>query len=430
MRAKEFVSRFSDEHSRSAMSGLETEIVESLMDRFPEYIVYKLSQGELAIGLGTESEPRIHTKYLGEGNYAIILQEGLPNLIYRVTRALSLRGLMSSYNRSEAVSFEDVVQIMSDIFWILRETGAVFGPDYPIKDYQIATAGMLAFEAECFLVAHELGHILVYPGKDFEAQGVLERLTWGNFIGLLGSQAATLDEEFVADVLGFQIVMGVFRENVSQDMTRNQMRYAGIELVLQIYRGLERLGFTVAGTHPSADERIAHLRSYVEDTAETVQQYLAVTSLARAWEGLFDAVVGGILRPGVHEDYYDQESRLLSADLVSSLEKCAVSDIPDYLNFYLAANEVFSRGYWCYLMEKTWELLMSSMEGSAYTPSHSTGISSVEADPSKATLISYNKMKLLVGYFSRRSDPLGWLFMKKCQDYLLSTKEASSKDKI
>lgn len=74
-----------------------------------------------------------------------------------------------------------------------------------------------------------------------------------------GAPEEDIEEEYLADQIATTLVL---RSNSDDETSPPQLySYAGIELALLIWEGLERLGIRLAGTHPRARDRLEAVRS-------------------------------------------------------------------------------------------------------------------------------------------------------------------------
>ena len=104
-----------------------------------------------------------------------------------------------------------------------------------LTEDQTKFASQIAGEAECFVVAHEIGHALTQMSPIRGEKGDEIQLAWLQGIG------PNHTGEHHADLIGLTILLGMYTDGrrLTLDMS---LSYAGAEFLLQIFRVLKCSG--------------------------------------------------------------------------------------------------------------------------------------------------------------------------------------------
>jgi hypothetical protein len=401
-------------------SELAAELWSGLGPRIPWFLSQMQLEGKLAVGVISKSEPQIMVRYLPNRDYAIVIHEDLPHLIYRVARAASAQISFTAERTTNTAQVNGArfVQLLTDILWWFKQTGTVFGPEYTINEHQRVFAGNLAVEAERFLIAHELGHIIVNPGGEPNSEDLIERLVSGAFSGFVQEQegADIWEEEHRADLIAFDIVMGVVIKQESIHGWENQLRYAGVELMLLIEYAMEQLGFTISLTHPPASARLEMIRRYARFKSSDDEEYERLAKVAHLFQSFIVDALARYFNPD--QAMYQIEGDRQLEEIHDALQRYSVSTTPEYLFFYETMDGILSRGYY----EATLKRLEDYVKSLA--PKDPNEIIALEfretvgevLDKVQRTQLRYFRMyKLIVGYFARQANPLGWYMMNRIE---------------
>ena len=389
----------------------------TLRSRIPSFVTDMRDEGRLAVGVTSEEEPRIYVRYLPDRAYAIVVHQDLFHLIYRLARAATSQIALQAGGMELPATVDDrrLTQVVADILWWFETTGSIFGPSYGINEHQVQLAGEIASQAECFLIAHEIGHIVVHPGGEEIPQDLIERLISGSFVGFLPPEADAWDEEHFADAIAFDLVMGVSNRQVSPLGFQNQLRYAGIEVMLLIQYALEELGFRVSETHPEAARRLELIRTRARAISKDDQAYENLTRIARIYENIFVNVVRRRHEPDQDRAFYAEEADKAVEDLRRALHKCSAGNPPDYFAFSEAMAEILGRGYYHIVLERMAlyirELAPPSIEDALKGELEQMAGGSVS--PEQLALVkSFRMYKLMLQYLSGQDNPVGWYMMQ------------------
>lgn len=397
----------------SSYAQLGVHLTDRLRGRLPDYATHMLDSDRIVFCVVAAPEPRIYVEDCEDRTWAIVLHQDLPTLLYRITRAVfSTIGLQLAGETSEAVVNEDdLVQILSNIFWWYGETGLIFGPDYPISEQQIQLANAICVEAETFLLAHEISHVVLYPARgDVLPEELIERLIFGS-PGYGPEEATPWEEEFLADAYAVELVMGLAVGSVENIGATNQLRYAGVEWMLVLTKALEALGFPVSTTHPPASDRLESIRSHLRGFIDEDGLYEAIRLFPARFEDVLDRTVAVLVGGATAKLSYEAEAQALVDRLERSLDTAARPSPPNYLGFYDVLSSVLGKGYHHLIIPKLQSLIDRLRP---VDPKFCIEIELREkighdlSDEERIIAFDYRRFKLIIGFFNRQSNPMGF----------------------
>ncbi|MBY3003896.1 hypothetical protein [Rhizobium leguminosarum] len=211
--------------------------------------------------------------------------------------------------------------------------------DFEIDEHQAVVAGMLAMEAEIFLICHEFAHGLLAdmpPGSD----AFLKELQVG-----LDGLSADWREELSADRLALFLAIG--KRPGPRDGHQLSMQYAGWEFSLLLHREWERYEETVTSasvsftTHPPARDRVQDLR-------DTLRRYTGLPEASNAFSAAeaFATVFSGMVNSMFSEEFRQGAARrdeLRANKLVALAQMCSAGAVPDYSRFVPEAMDLLQQ---------------------------------------------------------------------------------------
>jgi hypothetical protein len=248
-------------------------------------------------------------------------------------------------------------------------------------------------ETETFLLAHEIGHILDIGHESCDAM----------IIKLEEGVSPNHRDEFVADVIGLRLVMGLNSPDADRDPFDTSMIYAGVEFALQIHSGLECLGFESKGSHPAALARLERIRSEIKESCDNIASWNVVTSMSRGIDSIMREIIKIIQDPSEYEYFFEREADRVVTELDSLMDQCTGGMVPDYLAFYISAGEIFKRGYPHKMLER-----MAKVAADFF---RDVRLINGEFTMDSSTWVRFQKYKLFLGYVCEMREPLQSLFM-------------------
>lgn len=344
----------------------DTDFTESLMDRlrprFPKFLADILDKEMVAVGLVNDPSPNAHLVSLDCG-HAIIFNAGLMEFIYRVTRALSTRFASPGDDMTDTVPGAETCRIIYEVFdWYIgswQRTGRehAAGPHYAVSRTQFFLANELAFEAECFFLAHELGHLLC-------------ELSRASKLDLSALRGEGEDEETFADKFGFWLLMSAWHEPKSKEY-HPDLAFAGAFTALRMFEALH--GYCARayterfeGPHPDASRRIVNLVNWTRELYRGDEKALErVTKLGALVDFTLTAVEYAFDLPEF-EEYYARGAAEVVSKLEELLTECTSDErISDHVKFREVAHRLLSRGYPMFLMDRVAREIVDPLKASA-----------------------------------------------------------------
>jgi hypothetical protein len=360
-------------------------LLDRLAPDLPEGFAALIQEGILSVGEINDPTPNARVERLEGPTYAILFNTGLQQFIYRVTRALSTRFHPQGHQDAiEDVPFDETCRIITDIFFWFRETGQAFGLGYPVTTDQVMIASMLATEAETFFLAHELGH--VFSELQAIAYGASE-----------DDRVQAWDDEAAADRFAMTALMNsASRKHTS---VHAEVCYAGAEIALLIFAGLEALDVPFEASHPSATSRLENLRAYLRHCVEDAHILDRITSLSQPIDLLFTNILYRLRSPD-WEGFLDRAAEDVVKELDRLLDQCTGGMVPDYYSFQNAVNSLLDRLSSHRLYERV-------AQAAADFFSHMTRLSKQDDDPATKSeaRVAFQKYKLFVSIIRDMHEP-------------------------
>lgn len=375
-------------------------LLDLLRPRLPAAISSLFDDGLLAVGGLHDPTPNAYVTHVDDTGYAIVLHTGMRDLLYRVMRIIATHAHSRSNGAVPRSSPElyETARLLAEVFWWLGETEPprVFGPEYAITTDQIKVAGLLAIESGLFLLAHEIGHVIL-DGSDGELEAKIGTV-----------RGCAHEDEHSADIFALHLTLGFGATESEMRIERLMYAYAGAELVLQVYHALEQFpGLVGKSTHPPAAERLERLRSFMQKKCECAETWATLSSVARALEAVLTKALEIIQDPGEHAQFFSQQAELVARDFHALLDRCSDDDlVPDYATFYEEASRLFGRGYSHKLSEHVAEIVMAYLHPTRIaTDRHEANVFD---DPGYRRV--FRKFKLLYGFIDGLPDPARTIF--------------------
>ncbi|MBB4219233.1 hypothetical protein FHT79_006464 [Rhizobium sp. BK212] len=282
-----------------------------------------------------------------ERPFKIRVSLGLPPFIYRISRILASRTYAFLDDGTTPPAADDnppiaeaVERMHRAFFWYSAIGTSTIHQDYEIDHRQALFGSFIAFEAEIFLVCHEIAHgLTAWLAKD--APDLLAWLSMG-----LEGVSSSWREELVADRLALILALG--KRDQRRHVHHLAMAYAGWEFAFLLHREWERYEeFETSDklsskTHPPARERLANLR-------ETFRRYVGdeashrLTSIAEALSTLFRNLVDTMFTEEFQTSAASRD-QARARKLRELAIDCDEAGCPDYSRFVPAAQDIIQQG--------------------------------------------------------------------------------------
>lgn len=244
-------------------------------------------------------EVNAHALLARNGGLLIVVNAGLVAFIYKFARALSLQlptvdeqGKSVPPPASAAEQGASLVAIVLDWY---KSTGFPAGPDFPVTPQQIVTASRLTTAAEEFVAAHELAHHILGHTQREPRRMLVNRHD-------VPAAPTMPHDEHEADTWGLRFVLDALQGQQGQEFA---WAYAGVELFFAAVGMLEEhAGAPPSDTHPPAAERLAEVRSFLQQIT-LPEGFATLTRFSDQLAGWVDEVRGALesgaplRRPGV-----------------------------------------------------------------------------------------------------------------------------------
>lgn len=259
-------------------------IFNSYRTGLPSELNSMINSGALVLGEVGIAEPDSHTKRIGDAEFTVELYSGLMEFYYTITRMLcgAQRQFASGGIEQPSLSMDETIRRVADVFKDWQAGRFWNGRRYRhhlflIHQGQREIAEYLATRAEAFVLAHELGHVMIDSGH------------WPDE----ATATAFRNEETHADVFAVNLILR------SAPSGKYRMRYAGIVLSMRIFALLARLGFDFSsGSHPVPAERLNVLRNVARELLPNELSYAWLSTIAAAYDEQMEAVENVILGHG------------------------------------------------------------------------------------------------------------------------------------
>ncbi len=362
-------------------------LLKALGPGLPEELRSAVADRRVIVGEVGLPTPVAYVDRAAGNGFLVVMHSGLFEFLYRIARPLSAAIFRTQEDEDRGIETPDFARIVCEIFWWQQRTGTSFGPEYDVTDDQKKLANVLAHHAEMFLLAHELGHVfvaLMSPPESIDGQ----------------------EEEHAADLVALRVLM-----SAQADVVKRQggfwlsLVYAGVELALQIWDVMERLGIPfVDSVHPPARARLDLLRSGFREHFAAQAHFEQAVAPARLIERAFDDACRIVTQDGgEHAQLFEQETAALLGEFEMLFERCTKGPVPDYFHFYPGARDLLRRGYPHEILNNVFEKVVASFHDE---------VRAAPAGPARAgdLLRRFNSYKLLLGLTDNLPEPAKSLF--------------------
>lgn len=381
-------------------------LLHRLRPRFPSFLTEILDRENVAVGVVNDPTPNAHLVSLDCG-HAIVFNAGLMEFVYRVTRAISTKFIPPG-GEADGLPTVETSRIIFEIFdWYIgswQRTGKehAAGPHYPVSRAQFLLANELAFEAECFFLAHEFGHLLCQ----------LSRTSPLDISALRGDDE---DEEAFADKFAFWMLMSAWGKPDSK-YYHADLAFAGAFAALRMFEALHGYCESAyqkkfSGPHPDASQRIVNLLNWTWDLCRGNEElFQGITKLG----AMIDLTLGAVEHTfdcPEFEDYYKRGAAEVISELEELLTACTSNELySDHVTFRQRAHPLLSRGDPTLLMEQVARELVEPLRASEKLSEEE--LSTLSDERKAEEWRKMRKVMLLFGLVSELREPYQTLWLQ------------------
>jgi hypothetical protein len=256
-------------------------LYQNLEPTLPQKVRDSITNANISIGEVGRTMPYVFNSKMQDGSTVIVFYSGQIDFVYAVARAFSGLGVTNTVSGPEgprALSIKEVSKYVASLFTQYKSFRMlpwnIFRIRYPtfsIYESIHEWAEVIAAYAELFMLAHEIGHIVVEKKK-----GQFED-SW---------------EERSADTIAMLLVSNY--ANIKGD--DRTMIFAGAVFAIKLIEGLEKTGVKFPKEYPSAKDRIENISKCVLSECPSTQYFYEISRIAVAYEDMMDSVID-ILKP-------------------------------------------------------------------------------------------------------------------------------------
>lgn len=268
------------------------------------------SNGLVVVGEVGRNTPDIQNIRISSDSFVIEFNSGMMDFVYTVARCLAgrlVRNTLSDPDNEAALALSEVVQQTAKIFmqwkwykrwlWKLRrirypEFGMVKGVHKWVED--ISTI------AELFMLAHEIGHILL-------EKKILPPLT--------------ANTEKDADTIAMML-LAKFASKRGEDHT---FIFAGAVFAIRIFAGLEKVGVGFSSEYPPQAERIENIYACMLSLCPSRQYFHEISRIAVAYQDMMDSVENYIVK---RSDPFKPDKERIIVRLIAELLDVVLGRLP------------------------------------------------------------------------------------------------------
>jgi hypothetical protein len=202
------------------------------------------------------------------------MNDGLPFLFYETARALSLNVNYTDGSLPESETDPDQSAAMiSEVIRNVVGLGSPGGWDYPVDPRRLAFANQLAMDAEMFVMAHELAHLLLLHPQSLVPAGP-------------AGEAIRRQRELDADSLG--LLLMTYETVESEYSERFRFEYAAADFAL---KAIQMVAVVTNGgrepssqTHPTVAARLEKLHAWGRGLCVDDESFLSLSAIPNVVE--------------------------------------------------------------------------------------------------------------------------------------------------
>ena len=268
-------------HPIQSGAGRVEQLFSKMLPNLPPSIQAIHRSGELAVGGTNSPGVLVATHPLGQ-EFVIEMTFSFMQFIYAVIRTMCGNSSVTN-DRREVVKAvlkrDELVQHLSEIanVWkssVIWERKTYSYPTFPMDAKQIEIAEALTLQAELFVLAHEVGHVLA-------ARSPQECTFPPNY-------PAPQGEELFADAFATLVTLQIGNRYNPRDA------YAGTIFAVRLCAWLERLGYHFGAEYPPAEKRLDNVRGMARFVLSD-QVFEFISPIGQALDDQLQAVEDDIL---------------------------------------------------------------------------------------------------------------------------------------
>lgn len=236
---------------------------------------------QVAVGLLGDVQANASATTFRDGQWLITMNDGLPFLFYETARALSLKVVYSDGSLPPPPT--DPTHSAALITEVVRHVvglGSPGGWDYPVDPARLMFANLLAMNAEMFVIAHEVSHLLLgHPEMTIPT----------------GPDGAPIlrQNELDADAVSWRLVTNETLE--AGDLEQFRLEFAAADFALRVLRMVASAGGggrePGSATHPPIGLRLRLLHEWGRSLCANEESFEVLTAIPTVFdEALQEAV--------------------------------------------------------------------------------------------------------------------------------------------
>lgn len=357
------------------------------------YLQFIDSPDVVDYGLVHDDRPYCSITNLGEGQYAIIMSQGLQRVLYS-----ALRSFCSFINIGEddksSISLDELGSILADDFFIFGNTFMIFPrQNVQISSNQIILANRIMIYSELFFLLHEFSHILITNSLENEI-------------------ISTREDEYLADYYAMISCL-----NMSDSVAEKELIFLACVFGLLVFATLERLQvYPTDSAYPSFKERIVNIKTVLNQICGSESLYNSIANSANIAESIFEQINN--IQGSEQEKIYREKTNTYIESYLSS--NCNFTSdmsyvVPDY--------EMFKSEMWQLLMDGHYETIYHSLlffakqslrDINEISTKFDEDANEITAENKSKYTMSQNRFKLIYHFTHTLPDPIAHIFIDIC----------------
>jgi hypothetical protein len=254
-------------------------LYQNLEPTLPSPVNEIISNGNVSMGEVGRTMPYVFSKEFHDGSSVIIFYSGQMDFVYAVARTLSGLGVHNTIYGPENKPTLSIDEVARDVALLFKQYKSFRGlpwnlslikyPTFDILESIHQWAEAIATCAELFMLAHEIGHIVLEKKK---------------------TQLLSFSEEREADTIATLLVTN-YATKKGDDYS---MFFAGAIFAIKIIEGLEKVGVQFPLGYPPAKQRIENVSACLLSSCPSTQYFHEISRIAVAYQDMMDSVLSSV----------------------------------------------------------------------------------------------------------------------------------------